>query len=94
MIEGNVIVTTKKLKRNRDLIPYLFGDEINRMPTTILYVSEGYDMYDVLVEFGLFASRSDARKNWTRTGQEIPNGFSDFEGIGKRNNRLTIWKPI
>jgi hypothetical protein len=56
-------------------------------------ITEDEDMYDLLIRLGVFDSRSQAQKNWTRTGAEIPYGFNDFENIGKFNKRLTIWRP-
>jgi len=50
-------------------------------------------MIDVLVEYGIFKSRGDAKKNWTK-GIEIPFGFSDFNNIGKFRHRFCIWKPV
>lgn len=52
------------------------------------------DMYDLLVMLEVFPSKAQARKNWKRSGQEIPYGYSDFEKIGKLSNRLTIFKPM
>jgi hypothetical protein len=47
---------------------------------------------DVAVAFGIFSSKSQARKNgW---GGDIPNGFWDKERIGKLNHRITILKII
>ena len=54
----------------------------------------GTDMFDLLVELGIFSSKSQALKNWKRSGRDIPLGFSDFERIGKLNNRLTILNPM
>lgn len=51
------------------------------------------DMYDILVKVGIFKSKSIARKNWNRTGPQIPKGFSDFKGIGKLKRRITILNP-
>jgi hypothetical protein len=67
----------------------LFGeDEI------YLRVPVEYDMYDCLVYLGVFNSRSEARKNWIRTGKEIPPGYNEFKNIGKQRKSLYIWNPI
>lgn len=52
------------------------------------------DMFDLLVMLGIFPSKGQAMKNWKKSGREIPIGFSDFEQIGKLNNRLTILNPV
>jgi hypothetical protein len=52
------------------------------------------DIYDILVKASIFKSKGDARKNWTRTGKEIPWGFNDFENIGKLKHRIVIYKPF
>jgi hypothetical protein len=70
------------------MIHELFEDE----PVTI--VSCDTDMYDLLVKLGIFCSRSEARKNWTRTGKEIPFGYNEFKDIGKQKKALYIWNPI
>lgn len=74
---------------NPDLISTLFNDEdIQSITNTSL------DMFDILVMTGLFRSKSEARKNWKRTGKNIPEGFTDIKNIGKLHHRLTIWNPI
>lgn len=50
-------------------------------------------MWDVLFMAGIFPSKSQARKNWNRTGAEIPEGFSHFQHIGKRHNEVCVFKP-
>ena len=93
MIDKNYVVDNKYLERNRDLLKYLFSDFDNVLEE-ITYIDTTYDMYDILVNAGLFTSKGDAKKNWKRSGQEIPLGFSDFRDIGKLNNRLTIYNPM
>tara|TARA_Y100000310_G_C20593346_1_gene769240 strand:- start:1178 stop:1357 length:180 start_codon:yes stop_codon:yes gene_type:complete len=56
-------------------------------------VPEGTDIFDLLVNIGLFPSKSQARKNWKRE-KEIPAGFSDFPNLGKKKLRMTILNPI
>ncbi len=51
------------------------------------------DMFDLLVRLGVFASKGQARKNWTKTGAEIPPGFNHFI-VGKLRRELCIWNPI
>ncbi len=50
------------------------------------------DMFDILVMADIFTSKSQAHKNWTRTGRDVPDGFTDIQNIGKFNQRLTIWR--
>jgi hypothetical protein len=52
------------------------------------------DMWSIVTEMGLFPSKGQARKNWNKTGQEIPTGFTELEKLGKLNHTLTIWNPI
>ena len=57
---------------------------------------------DIAVAFGIFSSKSQARKNgWggdicriNEDGSINPNGFWDKERIGKLNHRLTILKIV
>lgn len=58
-----------------------------------IIVSADRDMFGILAEAGLFPSRSQAMKNWKRTGPEVPDGFTHIEGIGKKRNSIAIWKP-
>ena len=97
----NFVVWNKKLQKNQDLIPLLFGKQINKKneprileTDRIMFVDEKYDMYDILLLAGLFKTRSHAKRDWKRTGKEVPDGFSDFTRIGKKLGKLTIWKPI
>jgi hypothetical protein len=73
---------------NEHLVDAMFdGEDVDLLPNTT-------DMFDILVMTGMFRSKSEARKNWKRTGKEIPEGFTDIENIGKLHKRLTIWNPI
>lgn len=81
MAEFNIVIGNID-KKLRELI---FGDE------QIIVLSDQLDMFDILVFTGLFSSKGQARKNWTRTGREIPTGFTDIRDIGKLHHRLTIW---
>lgn len=56
-------------------------------PDTVIYIDETVDMYDILVEEGLFKSKGDAKRNWNKTGKEIPSGFTLFERLGKKKNK-------
>jgi len=48
-------------------------------------------MWDVLVEAGVFKSKSEARKNWAGLA-EIPWGWSEHK-LSKRPTLIYIWKP-
>jgi len=90
--EFNFVIDNENFDNNKDLIESLFeleSDEMLRM----IPVELDFDMFDILVEAGLFRSKSDARKNWKRTGKDVPEGFTDIKDIGKLHNRLTIWNP-
>ena len=87
--EFNVIVQNDNLESNVDLFKHLFGEDEG-----FVGVGPDEDMFDILVMFGLFRSKGEARKNWKRTGREIPEGFTDIERIGKLKHRLTIWNPV
>lgn len=50
-------------------------------------------MFDILVNAGIFTSKSDARRNWKTTGQDIPLGWTWLRRIGKFKNEVAIWKP-
>lgn len=58
-----------------------------------IHIPPDKTMPDILVDAGVFPSRGQARKNWTRSGVEIPPGFSDFLGIGKKRLRISILCP-
>lgn len=51
------------------------------------------DMHDLLVGFDFFPSKSQARKNWTKTGKDVPAGFNEFV-VGKTKQKLWIWNPV
>jgi hypothetical protein len=69
---------------------FLFGG----IDETFLRIPDDYNMYDLLVLLGAFSSKSEARKNWTRTGKEIPSGYNEFKDIGKQKKALYIWNPV
>jgi hypothetical protein len=72
-----------------DMQRKLFGNEL-----VDCYMVNEYDMYDILVLFKIFSSKSEARKNWERTGKEIPPGYNEFKNIGKQKKALYIWNPV
>jgi hypothetical protein len=88
-MDFNVVIDNEHLEDNKDLLPILFGEN-----TSLSTFEANDDMFTVLVDFGLFSSRSEAKKNWVRTGRDIPEGWSAFEGIGKKKHNLYIFKPI
>jgi len=93
MKDINIVVENEHLEGNRDLLMTLFAQWTDKKLPEITFVSPDMDMYDILVLVDLFQSKGEAKKNWKRTGQSVPEGFSDFERVGKRKNRLTIWNP-
>ena len=74
---------------NEDLIPILFGKH-----ALVLAEPATSDMWTLLWKAHLFTSKSEAKKNWKRTGRDIPEGFSMFERIGKMNTNLYIFNPV
>ena len=81
-IEANFIVDNGNLRGDEETI--FFQGE------TCRHVPEGTDMLNLLCMMGVFQSRGQARKNWTRTGPVILEGFTDLCGIGKLRHRLTV----
>ena len=59
----------------------------------VIPISTNKNMYDILVMTNIFSSKSQARKNWAKTGANIPEGFSDFI-VGKLKHRICILNPI
>jgi hypothetical protein len=84
-LEFNVIIENQ----------HLMGDErrLFFQGEDVFYLPPSTDMYDLLVQIGIFPSKAQARKNWNKSGQEVPPGFSDFKGIGKLRRRLTVLNP-
>jgi hypothetical protein len=75
----------------QDILPYIFGDG-EKIDREGFKIRHNVDMFDLLVEMKTFKSRSDARKNWTKSDQFIEEGISSFL-VGKMNKPLYIWKP-
>jgi hypothetical protein len=67
----------------------LFPDDED---VVILRPGHGKDMFDLLLILGAFNSKSQARKSWTKTGKEIPLGWSEF-WVGSKKRQLCIWNP-
>jgi hypothetical protein len=88
--EFNFVIDNENFLDNEDLIESLF--DLNETET-VQIVPSTFDVFDMLVDAGLFRSKSEARKNWKRTGKDVPEGFTDIKDIGKLHNRLTIWNP-
>lgn len=84
----NIVIQNAELEGNEDLIPLLFGIDV-----PIEYIPADFDIYDILVKYGLFKSKGDAKKNWKKSSQEIPEGLNSFERLGKLRLNLHIWKP-
>jgi hypothetical protein len=51
------------------------------------------NMFDLLVILGVFKSRGQARKNWRKTGRDIPPGWTQLDRLGKYRKELCIWNP-
>jgi hypothetical protein len=89
--EFNFVIDNENFESNEGLVESLFDLNENER---VQIVPSTFDMFDILVDTGLFRSKSEARKNWKRTGQDVPVGFTDLERIGKLKNRITIWNPV
>jgi len=85
--ETNFVIRNVRFK-NSDVDLFFDDEEVN------VVMDPNWDMFDLLVFAGIFKSKSQARKNWNRTGAEIPNGFSDFKNIGKGKKRITILNVV
>lgn len=84
--EVNVIIDNG-LWNEKDIQLFFQGQDVDILP-------ESTTMFDILIQYGFFKSRSDVRKNWNKTDMEVPDGFTDLENIGKLNRRITILKII
>ena len=79
----NFIIETGKVEPNDR--KHLFGFE------KVQYLPIEARMPDVMVQAGIFPSKSQARKNgWDK---DIPWGFSEYEHVGKYHRHIAIWKP-
>lgn len=84
--EFNILVKNENVVG--DEADLFFGGE------DLFFVEPTSDIFDVLVMLNIFASKSDARKNWKRSqGKDIPKGFTDFDRVGKKKVRITILNP-
>jgi len=71
-----------------------FGDHEGNLHDDItIEITPDKDMYDILVMTNIFKSKGDARKNWTKTGKEIPWGFSYFR-VGKLRHTICILNTL
>jgi hypothetical protein len=86
--EVNIIVADHPLTDEEKCYLEIFHPEDD-----IIFIGSNLDMYDILLKFGFFKSKNDARKNWKQTGKDVPLGFNDFR-IGKRKRLLSIFNPI
>jgi hypothetical protein len=66
--------------------------EILQAHDTDVVVFHTATMIDMLVEFGFFPSKGQARKNW-KGPTEVEPGFHEFT-IGKKNRALAIHKVV
>lgn len=93
MDEVNIVVVNDHF--DAELCDRLFGP-LNEWAGEFIRMispSDQLTVLDLLVMMDVFPSKGQARKNW-KGPVEIPDGFSDFLGLGKHRRRLTIWKPV
>lgn len=85
MDDFNIVIVNEHHAKLHDLTAALFGAEtVNLHPSTDT-------MFDILVRYGAFSSKGQARKNWKQTGMEVPPGFNHFR-VGRK--QLWIWSPV
>ena len=60
----------------------------------ITYIQDDTDMFNLLVTMGVFTSRGECRRNWKKTAQRIPDGFTFLQKLGKKNVQFAVWRPI
>lgn len=92
VVENFVVITRpdESLQEVLEGLPPLLVSEDGAID--FKFIDAESDMYDVLVGAGIFKSKLDARKNWTKTGADIPTGQTLIRGIGKMKKKLCIWK--
>jgi hypothetical protein len=79
-VHADFVVDDTDLTR-RD-IELLFPD-----PDAVQHLDASATMADVLVQLGIYSSKSQARKNWKHE-IDIPEGFNSWSQVGKM--RVTI----
>jgi hypothetical protein len=84
----NFLIENEFTEQEIDLLQHIFGDE------EATRVSQDKDIYDCLVMIGAFKSKSEARKNWTRTGKNFESGYNEYTGIGKKRLAMYVWNPV
>lgn len=70
-----------------DLLQAVFGEDLIRVRPV------EFDMFDILVEIGVFKSRGECRKNWKKSDHVIENGCHSFL-VSKKDKPLFIFRPI
>jgi hypothetical protein len=83
----NIIIRSKHVR---------LEDRVNLFPDEeVVFVFDPgqKDMYDLLVILGMFKNKSQARKNWKKTGRDIPTGWTELTRLGKHRRELHIWNP-
>jgi len=89
----NVVVQNPFFQEHLHLLNDLFLEEDGTMDD-VLFISEEWDMYDLLKHIGAFPSKGQARKNWKHSeGPDIPKGFSIFT-FGKLKHELYVLNAV
>ena len=79
--------------------PFRVGDEHElffQCPAEdVTVLPETATMLDVLVQTGVFSSKTQARKDpkWGKN-LEIPEGFTHWDKLGKRRNIVSLFRPM
>lgn len=87
--EYNFVIRNEYYEQEKDLIYGMFRRGIDE----ITYIDYPRDMYDLLVNAGIFTSRSKARSQWDGD-KDIPKGYSEFKKLGKYKKGIFIFNPI
>jgi hypothetical protein len=59
---------------------------------SIKILPESSDIYDVLVNAGLFRSRTDVKNNWKQVNKEIDCGTTELLNVGKVRENIFVYK--
>jgi len=84
--EFNFVVDNGNLRGDESEV-FFDGEPVHILNNTATFA-------DLFVAAGIFPSRSQFRKSKWGKSFEISEGWTDIEGIGKLNKRITVLKPI
>ena len=88
-----IVINGNNQERDAELFFHGFDDIPAYPDDDVTYIAGEATMWDILFHAGLFPSKGQARKNWKRTGEAIPEGFSHFIHLGKAHSEIAILNP-